>query len=277
MEYDVIVIGATFSAAGFLSGYKGKALVLERRNHAGYEFISALRFGTFGKAPETDEGKALLSELEKRGDFGKFGVKVLDFASTLYSKLLGKDVLFGMDILDIKKTDGGFEISVIGLNGIEKFTAKKVIDTTVKPCMIKEKSINMLVCRPVSCTKPLPKADNVTVSESGFENDVIVKFALPTEADHIAARGAIYNYTVSDDFKTFSEEEKAPGFDYGKIKPEDLTDFIVENIADEFDITTKEKDILTEKDGIVYLTSVSYDNPIIAYDEGVKYAKGGIK
>ena len=42
--YDVIVLGATFAAAGIAQQHKEKCLVIERRAQAGYEFFGALDF-----------------------------------------------------------------------------------------------------------------------------------------------------------------------------------------------------------------------------------------
>ena len=42
--YEVIVLGATFAAAGIAEQCKHNCLILERRAQAGYEFFGALQF-----------------------------------------------------------------------------------------------------------------------------------------------------------------------------------------------------------------------------------------
>ena len=58
MSYEIIVLGATFTAAGIAQKYKEKCLIMERSTLAGYEFLSALNFGTeYSCEPILDEAK----------------------------------------------------------------------------------------------------------------------------------------------------------------------------------------------------------------------------
>ena len=252
MDYDVIIIGATFCAVGMLQVYGDKCLVLERRPQAGYEFLNAMKFGKFDKEPKSGEGKDFLKKLKDKGLFTEYGVNFFDAASTLYSYLVGKNVLLNMEIVSTEKIEGGFKVICCGVSGIREFTAAKVIDTTPRGGMIAKKSINFLAVPLEENSPPISDFGGMRAYPSGMKLDRICKVDLSLDADYIEARKKIYDITVMDEFKGYR----------------------LEFVADSFDITTKGS-ALEESGGIIYLTSCAYDNGIDAFDAGVVYAKGG--
>ena len=83
--YDVIVLGATFTAAGIAQQYKEKCLVLERSTMAGYEYFGALDFAV-------EEAR-------------------------IYSYFVGSNVLFGTEIVSVQKNDDLFACVTHGAQG----------------------------------------------------------------------------------------------------------------------------------------------------------------
>ena len=69
MQYDWIILGATFTAAGMASVLGDRALILESRPQAGYEFISAMKYGTIPTEPGTPGAKALYDAFAEKGVF----------------------------------------------------------------------------------------------------------------------------------------------------------------------------------------------------------------
>lgn len=250
MNYDVIVIGATFAAAGLVQVFGDKCLVLERRPQAGYEFLNAAKFGTdYDKALETDAAKALYEKFVEKQAFDGDRICLFDCAGPFYSLLEGKNILLNMEIVSVEKIEGGFEVTAHGVSGYRTFTAKKVIDTTVHSDMVEAKTLNLLVNTDEENAPALPA--DLNTEKWGYEEDTLIKCGVAADAGYIEARRA-----VAALIDTLPAEYK------------------VAFVADCFDYELK-PGYPAEKDGIVYLPSCAYKNPLLAFDAGVLYAKGG--
>lgn len=111
--YDVIVLGATFAAAGIAGLCKEKCLVIERRAQAGYEYFGALDFSV----DETE----------------------------IYSYFKSNNILFCTEIVSVQKNDNVFECVTHGAQGFCTYYAKKVIDTRSNAKMSLSKTFNLLI------------------------------------------------------------------------------------------------------------------------------------
>ena len=123
--YDVIVLGATFAAAG-IARRKENCLVLERRAQAGCEFIGTLDFS----ANEHD----------------------------LYTRLQRCRTLFCTEVVSVEKHDDGFTCVTHGVDGYRTYRGKQVIDTRCTAEMSLSKTYNLLICskeRPTFPCKPV--------------------------------------------------------------------------------------------------------------------------
>ncbi len=109
--YEMLVLGATFAAAGIAHQYQENCLVLERRAEAGYEF--------FGE--------------------GKDG--------SIYSYFKECHTVFCVEIVSVEKTEDGFLCVTHGVDGFRSYTAKKVIDTRCNADMSNSKTYDLLVDR----------------------------------------------------------------------------------------------------------------------------------
>ena len=248
MQYDVIVIGATFTAAGLLQGYGDGCLILERRPQAGYEFLSALKFGSgFDQPLQSAEAKALRAGFEERGAFEDGRVNLFDCASLLYARLKGKNVMLNMTPVQIEKDGDGFAVTAHGASGFRSYRAKHLIDTTVRPDIIAEKSLNALINSDTE-TAPFPGAAEEKI---GCPGDLLLKCGVPADADYAQARRAL------------AEKINA-------LPPA----YKLAVIADCFDESVKGT-YPAEKDGITHLPSCGFANPLLAFDAGVVFAKGG--
>ena len=251
MQYDVIVLGATFTAAGLLQEYGDKCLVLERRPQAGYEFLNAIKFGAgYNKPLQTEQAKALYEAFCAKKAFYGERVMLFDCAGPFYRLLEGKNVMLNMEIVSVDAKDGGFEVTAHGVSGYRTYTANKVIDTRVHDEMIEKKSLNILV---YSETKaPFTAPEGTSTEQWGYADDILLKCPVPVNANYIEARKA-----------AMAVVEKLPA------------DYKLLLVPDMFDCTLCGT-YPTEKDGIVYLPSLAYENPLLAFDAGVLYAKGGV-
>ena len=109
--YELIVLGATFAAAGIAEKHQGNCLVIERRMEAGYEFF----------CPHFD------TDLE------------------IYPHLQKADLLFGTDVVSVEKTEKGFSCLVHNVEGFSTFEAKRIIDTRCNARMCEAKSYDLMI------------------------------------------------------------------------------------------------------------------------------------
>ncbi len=152
--YDVIVLGATFAAAGIAQQHKEKCLVIERGTQAGYEFFGALNFA--------------VAETE------------------IYSHFKSCHTLFGTELVSVEKTDDGFGCVTHGVQGFYTYYAKKVIDTRSNAEMSLSKSYNLLID-----SKEEPAFSNLHWEKTKGENRYIVYCPVPLSYGYAEARAAV--------------------------------------------------------------------------------------
>lgn len=250
MDYEVIVLGATFTAAGIMQVYGDDCLILERRPQAGYEFFNAIKFGNdYEQCLCSDEANSLFKVFDEKNAFEGERVCLFDCASSFYSLLEGKNVMLNMEIVSVRKTTDGFEVEAYGVSGYRIFRARKVIDTRVQKDMIASKTFNFLINSETDEAFPVP--EGVKTEKWGYERDIVLKCHVAVNASYADARKAVVNILA-----------KLPE----KYK--------MALAADMFDYELK-ADCRTEKNGIAFLPSCAYKNPLLAFDAGVLYAKGG--
>ncbi len=249
MMYDVIVLGATFASAGIATVLGEKALILERRPQAGYEFLNALNFGTNYDVPlMTEEAKLLCEKFTQKGAFLNDRVCLFDCAGLLYQCLENKNVYLNMEPISVETEENGFKVTVHGVSGYRTFYAKKVIDTRCNAEISESKTLNLLVKNLENPEAVLPGAAQ---EKWGYAGDVTVKIPVEQGEGYIEARKKV---------KAFLEQMPA-GF-----KAVCVADCFAEQVAGSFPV---------EKNGIILLPSVAYDNPFKAFDAGVLFARGG--
>lgn len=248
MLYDVIVLGATFTAAGIAQKYKEKCLIVERSTLAGYEFLSALNFGTeYTQELKSDAAKNLLEIFKQRDAFNGDRICLYDCATSFYRLLEGKNVLLNTEIISVEKSCEGFVCTVHSVSGYHTYKAKNIIDTRVHDDMYDTKTYNFSV----DGVEDLIKIPNVICEKWGFEHNYVLRCSVLPESDFIDARKMVAEYikNLPEGFKLLA---MASDFDYN-IKPE------------------YPKCV----DGIFYMPSKAYKNPILAFDAGVVFENGG--
>lgn len=239
--YDLIILGATFAAAGIARTYTGSCLILESRPQAGYEFISALHFGTNYDLPvKSAEAQAMQETFAKRHAFSNDRICLYDCAAPFYQLLEGLPVLLNTQILHVEKTLEGFRCATHGVAGHRIFEAKTVIDTRCNSRMCVSKSYNMLIDGVGEVVLP----PDVVWEPWGFSHNYVLRCSVPLDAGFIAAR------------------EKA--FQIINALPEGHK---LLQLADDFDYQVETGYPKTEA-GILLLPSKAYSNPIQALDAG---------
>lgn len=245
MQYEVIVLGATFTAAGIAEKYGKKCLIVERSTEAGYEFFGALHFGQdYEQKPVTEEAKKLLDVFAKKKAFEGQRVCLYDCAPSLYKLLEGKNVLLNTEIISVEKAaENEFLCTVHGVKGYRTFKAKRVVDTRVHAFMYSEKTFNFSVdTKDGFCKMP-----GMLCEKWGFERNAVLRIPMEKEASYSEARKKVYEAV--------------------KHLPDGAKLLCVANVFD----YAIDSDYSVPEDGVVYLPSKAYKNPVLAFDAGVLF------
>ena len=100
MQYEIIVLGATFVAAGIAQKYGEKCLIVEKSTTAGREFFGALNFGTdYNQNPISSEANKLLEKFIQKKAFDGDRVCLYDCVAPFYKLLENKNVLLNTEII----------------------------------------------------------------------------------------------------------------------------------------------------------------------------------
>ncbi len=235
--YDLIILGATFAAAGIAQKYKKNCLILESTMQAGGEFFGALHFGSdFDKKPKNDESKPLWEKFR--------GGSVYGLEREIYPYFNEVDILFGIQLVSVQKGEKGFVCLAHGVEGFCTFEAKKVIDTRASEEISISKTFNLLIE-----SREDPLFEGTDSYKVGFENHYVVRLPIPLSCGYAEAREKARSL-----IRKFSNAQKlillAFFFDY--------------QIKEEYPKTN---------DGILYLPSKAFENPLLAFDAGLEAEK----
>ena len=148
--YEILVLGATYAAAGLAKRYAEKCLVLESRAEAGYEFF-------------------------KNAD------------RRIYHDLKECRTVFGAKVVSVEKTEKGFLCVTHGVEGFRSYEARRVVDTRCNAAMSESKTYDLLIDRggerellrlpvPLDCSFPEARKIAKTVME-GFSTERLVYMA----------------------------------------------------------------------------------------------------
>lgn len=149
--YEIIVLGATFVAAGIANKFKKDCLVIEGRGDAGYEF------------------------------FGNKFISAEEFS--VYPYLKECDAVFCAEIYSVEKCDEGFICETHGVDGFVSYKAKRVVDTRAFAKISAKKTYDMLIE-----SSEVPCFLNADCKKARGQNRFVVELAVPLFCDFADAR-----------------------------------------------------------------------------------------
>ena len=232
---DVIVLGATFAAAGIAQKYKDTCLVLEHGTRAGYEFFGALNFGKgWETAPFREEATQLQGQLLS----GFYGGD-----RHIYPYFQESNILFQADVVSVEQVEDHFVCVTHGIDGFSSFEAKTVIDTRCRDGMCISKTYNLLVE-----SSEIPVISGATAEKAPGENRYLLRCAVPADCSYPEARQVALGIMGK-----FTDGQK------------------VILSADVFDYQVKAGYPKAEN-GIFCLPSKAYGNPVLAFQAGLEVA-----
>ena len=141
--YEVIVLGATFAAAGIASRLKEKCLVIEGRGNGGYEFFGG---GSFA----ADE----------------------DFS--VYPFFKECHTVFCAEICSVESCAEGFVCETHGVDGFFSYKGKRVIDTRATADISEAKTYDMLIE-----SAKTPSFKSAVCKKVKGENRFVVELSVP--------------------------------------------------------------------------------------------------
>lgn len=233
--YEVIVLGATFAAAGIAARCGGSCLVLERRLQAGYEFFGALQFGS-GYDKKVFGKEAL--ELHQKFLQAENGYYCCD--AHIYPFFCPDHTLFATEIVSVERKDGVFQCLIHGVDGFRTFEARQIVDTRCHEKTVVSKTYNLLIT-----SDKTPSFPNISAEKAGREDHYVLRCPVSPSCGYAEARAE-----AGKIIQGFSEDQRVILF------------------ANEFDYQLN-KEALKNENGIRYLPSKAYENPILAFDAGL--------
>ena len=245
--FDTLIFGASFLGLGAALSMNNCA-VIEGGCLFGAEFVNCYKVN----APEqikvkTKPGAAFWADLQKRGlvyENGDIYQGPSVYVLSRFLKVKNMDIYLMAEVIDLKKIDGLYNITVYTTKGFEYFKAKKIIETTTFGKYRKQKTnikkcLNAIMHNPSGCSL--------------------------TGLSHNRASG-LYTYSLDlpAEISRYEATEKLCAMENDFA----LNDMRISSIAADFAYTMEK---VSEKidDNFFWYPSAGRANLIAAFDEGV--------
>ena len=239
--FDVIILGATFAAAGLAQHYKQDCLVIEASHRAGYEFYGTLQeFPLDTYLPKQPAACALREKLMQ--------MPVIHGSHpAIYPYFQDCHIRFGTQVAAIRREKTGFFCTVHGSQGFVTYQAKTIVDTRCSDAISQSKTYNFLMESPA-----LPAFSGAICKETAVPGRYLVQCQLPCDCDFPQARNAMLAI-----MEQFTPQQR----------------LILS--ADVFDYRVQPGDPQT-REGIVYFPSKAYESPVHAMEAGQQLGGSGL-
>ncbi len=187
---DNLVIGSTFFAVGFALKNKN-TLIIDKASRLGYEYMDSFD-NSFVNTDNilSKEAQILYHSLKVRNIISESHKPIISAYASVLSEIVADNninVLFKTVIIDVIKTDEGYNVKISNADGITEIKCKRIIDTTANNYT--NKSLNALLIRN---NENEAKNDRYELV-SGEKRDVMyLKFFLENNCNLQEARKELY-------------------------------------------------------------------------------------
>lgn len=236
-KFKTAIFGATFYGISKLIQNPDDCVLIERTTLPGREFVDSFN-ETGGKNIEVTSGfgKDFKSALLKNGLLNGEGEIYPAPALFLLCGFLEKisvNIMFATEITEIKKAEGGYEITCFNSEGFSAVTAVEIIDTTSE-CILHnsvsqnevQKSLNVIVKKEEEAS---PVCLNPVIRNSLAGTEVF-RFPVQLNDDYITARKKLHTFWQDnyEDLKNCKIVLTANTFAYSmpSVKKDVQSDFI---------------------------------------------------
>ncbi|MBN1864914.1 MAG: hypothetical protein JW808_08440 [Victivallales bacterium] len=263
--YGTLILGATMAGLGIAESLEEDFLLVERLAVPGYEFVSAFEPGwDWPASAKSAKAKNLEEELVRRGilDETSFALHIPALAPVLCNLIYPRrgNFLFWTEVVRVERLGQGegFCVTLSNASGIARVKAANIVNTNTRipeisgrhTCNIPlaAKYINAMLCRNVSDDMPPPPLGLVP---GKHRNEAVLRLPVDVSESLSSARERI--------------------MDFWAIHPARAAGWRIASIATVFSerpVVDTSSDI---PEGFTNLTSITFGNPISAYDAGALY------
>ncbi len=264
-HYEQIVVGATCSGLGIALAQADQTLVIESGASVATAFVEAFRPGTnlTAKSEFHELTKGLQKELEQRGLLQGEGIHLPGLATVLFKRLHTSSAgyLFLTDILsiDAPKVPGRpYTLTLFNRSGRRRITADRIVDTTATfisdpQTLVSIKSTSIggnLNLRNEESEIPASglKGTSFEVTPGRFSREAYLQLSLKPGETWPVARKALHRFW----------QEKPV-----ELKPWDLVSVAAQ-------LSNIPEKSVSKNETWSHLPSALYDNPLAAFDAGVR-------
>ncbi|NQX60827.1 hypothetical protein [Paenibacillus qinlingensis] len=259
--YPTIILGATFAGLGASYACGKEALLIERSDLVGYEFINSYNLGEAWHATLlSEEGAKLKNELMERGILSEEGrVHIPAIAPVLYKKI-GCDslpILLHTDVADIRQSGAGYEVTIYNASGFSSYRTDRIIDTRPEYApahMIKSKCLNaMLNCGEDDPEPSAGAESHLLLTKGKLKGEIVVKVPLEVEDDWPTARHRLHQLWAG--------------------RPKQWESWTISSVAGFFELQIELETSNEIEPNWFSLPSAAYRNPLEAFEAGLRFER----
>lgn len=254
-HYEVVVVGATMAGIGYACAQRD-ALVLERTEAPGNEFINAIEPGTGFDLDLGEAGADLKARMETHNILCGERLHLPGLSAILFDMIQRKrlEVQFLHEVLSVQAVADGFAVRILNAGGISTIHAGAVLDTSTQRLSapgsqvpLSNKRLNAMVMRHIDDTEALPECQDLRPSR--FDSEGYLSVPLPITADWPEAREAL--------IRRWENRREGEGWK-------------ISSIATQFAYDVAEgPEVLASR--WVHLPSAGFANPLAAFDAGNRF------
>lgn len=197
---ETLILGATFYGLSRLLSSPGDCMAVERSVLVGSEYVDSLNDkGAADFVPSTEFCTRIKESLFISGALNDAGEIYAAPASFHLCELLlekhGK-ILFDTSVAEIRKTRGGYEVTIFNRSGFSVISAKRIIDTTSEGVLhnppypaLAQKNLNLIVQKPENANCGLKNLTHNSLA--GID---IFKFPVGLHEDMYPAKTRLYSF-----------------------------------------------------------------------------------
>ena len=257
---ETLILGGSAFACGMASRNPGKSLILERGILLIPEFASALHPVSV-PVPRTQTGKQILRELERRGIAGGEKIHPPPLSAYFIHWMHRKKcrILFNCELLDVVRSGKDAGAEVFCIDGQNTIRAQRIIDTTAEAWrnrgreFIRGKFLCAALCGTISHVPADGELRCASFSAGILPGEHLLRVDVPADATWHEARLRLHDIfrhlQKRNPRLTLGGEAAFMGYEYEDDGPVRRT----------------------TEDGILWIPSAQYKNPVTAFEEGLQW------
>lgn len=257
LKYDKLIVGASFTGIGIAS-QDPDSIIVESSICTGAEFINALNPGTgWDIKLHSNDAMEFFDKIKKHNVFENGKIHLPALAPIMCDWMIVKTIKIKMatEIIKIKTSGSGFEITIFDTEGEHKLFAAQIVDTTEGICSARLNKTKLPVIKKTLNAMLHSDCGHIQSGEYGgievrsgrFQSEAVAMFSVPPDCCWPDARQILHSSW--------------------KSRPQSLREWKIAAVATRFNYMTT-LGLSRIKKNWLHLPSSSFKNPVAAYDNG---------